>query len=148
MQLGLMAIGISAALIMIPALPEMMDTIEQDIDFCAAYERKDIETVVSSVFVTFHSIGEAVGPMLNSILLSTYGFRRAHELLACYILGFALLYFLICGNFKMLIQSWDQDVSNYSSGSVEETETKSLIKPGKNVTKSLDEKQLKTIELK
>lgn len=147
MQMGLMFIGVSAAMIMIPALPEMMDTIEQDIDFCATYEQKDIETVVSSVFVTFHSIGEAVGPMLNSILLSTYGFRRAHELLACYIFVFALLYFAICGNFKMLIQSWDSENLNVSSNSADdkEAETKSLITPAKNPKLTLE---TRSIELK
>lgn len=107
MLIGLMFLGFSGGLNMIPALPEMMDTIEFDDDFCSYYEKKDIETVISSVFVTFHSIGEAVGPLSNSIMMSYFGYRRAHEILAVWILIYAMLYFVVCGNFKMFVRRWD-----------------------------------------
>lgn len=107
MLAGLLIIGLTSALIMIPALPEMMDTIESDEEFCNYFEQKDIETVISSIFVTFHSVGEAIGPIANSVLISSFGFTGAHEALAIYVLSFSVLYFLIGGNVTMLIKSLD-----------------------------------------
>ena len=118
---GIMGIGIAAALIMIPALPEMMETIEKDEDFCNMYQQKNIETVISSIFVTFHSVGEMAGPMLNSILMSNYGFKRAHEIFAAYVLVFAVVYFGMCGNISMFIQSWDP---SYKLSTVSDEEDK------------------------
>ena len=47
------------------------------------------------------SIGEALGPVGNSILVQSFGFRRAYELYSVYIMFFTICYFCTCGNFEM-----------------------------------------------
>ena len=76
--MGLAGVGFASAFNIIPSLPEMMETIEADEKFQDTYAKKDIETVISSLYVTFHSLGEMAGPFFNSILMSEYGFRMSH----------------------------------------------------------------------
>jgi MFS family permease len=128
MLCGIGVLGIAAGLIMIPALPEMMDTIEFDEEFCNTYDQKDIETVISSVFVTFHSIGEAVGPITNSIMITSFGFVRAHEYLAFYIFCFIVMYFMLCGHVVMFIKRWDPEFPRNSKENGDKIETELLIK--------------------
>lgn len=57
--------------------------------------------MISGLFVSFMSIGEALGPVGNSILVQSFGFRRAYELYSLYILFFSICYFCTCGNVAM-----------------------------------------------
>ena len=96
-----MILGAAGSIISIPCLPEMMQTIEEDREFCDKYEKKQVETVISSIFVTSQSVGEAIGPLMNSILISTFGFQTAHEIFAAYLIIWSGLYFTYSDNLGM-----------------------------------------------
>ena len=65
------------------------------------YNKEALENTISGLFITFQSIGESIGPMLNSILVQYYGYRHAQEYYALYLISFCLLYFFFCGNILM-----------------------------------------------
>lgn len=75
--LGLCMIGLSAGMISIPVLPEMLECIEEDEDLANKYDMETIENVISGLFISFQSIGEAVGPIAASSLSENYGFQTA-----------------------------------------------------------------------
>jgi hypothetical protein len=66
--LGLCLVGLSAGLVSIPVLPEMLESIEQDEELASQYELDDMENLISGLFVSFQSAGEALGPSVASIL--------------------------------------------------------------------------------
>ena len=101
LQLGLILIGGSASMMAIPSMAEMMATIEEDQSFSQQFERRELETVISSIYVVSQSVGEALGPLLNSILITSFGFQTAHEILAAYLLLWGAFYFLSCDNMAM-----------------------------------------------
>lgn len=100
--LGLVIIGLSAGMTTIPILPEMLEAIEDDQTLDEKYDREVIENTTSGLFITFQSIGETVGPILNSMLVKYYGFMRAFEIYSSYLMVWCLMYFLFCGNFSMI----------------------------------------------
>jgi MFS family permease len=75
--LGLCIMGLSTSLCTIPCLPEMLDAIEEDPSFDNRYDEEELENVISGLFVTVQSLGEAIGPMVSSLLVDNYGFRNA-----------------------------------------------------------------------
>ena len=95
--LGLCIMGLSTSLCTIPCLPEMLDAIEEDQELANKYDIEQLENVISGLFVTFQSFGEAVGPMMSSLLVDSYGFRNAQDIYAAYLATYCLLYFLTCG---------------------------------------------------
>ena len=71
--IGLSFIGLAAAIMTIPILPEMIESIEQDLE--EDYDPEDLNNILSSLFVTSTGIGETVGPILASVLTKIYDFR-------------------------------------------------------------------------
>ena len=61
-------------MISIPVLPEMLECIEDDEEIAQKYDIETIENVISGLFISFQSIGEAVGPIAASSLAEHYGF--------------------------------------------------------------------------
>jgi len=51
--LGLTLIGLSAGMISIPVLPEMLECIEEDEELAQKYDRESIENMISGMFVSF-----------------------------------------------------------------------------------------------
>eukprot|EP00356_Strombidium_inclinatum_P013183 CAMPEP_0170503190 /NCGR_PEP_ID=MMETSP0208-20121228/43932_1 /TAXON_ID=197538 /ORGANISM="Strombidium inclinatum, Strain S3" /LENGTH=160 /DNA_ID=CAMNT_0010782713 /DNA_START=943 /DNA_END=1425 /DNA_ORIENTATION=+ len=66
--IGLTLIGLSAGMISIPVLPEMLECIEEDGELSSKYDRESIENLISGLFVSFQSLGEAIGPVVSSWL--------------------------------------------------------------------------------
>jgi len=62
-------------MISIPVLPDMLEAIEDADDL--NYDMEEVNNIIASVFVTCTGVGEAIGPILNSILKEFYGFERA-----------------------------------------------------------------------
>lgn len=60
-----------------------------------------IENVISGLFISFQSIGEAIGPIAASSLSEAYGFQTAQEVYCGFLTIFFISYFITCGNFKM-----------------------------------------------
>jgi MFS family permease len=103
--IGLCVMGLSTSLCTIPCLPEMLDAIEDDKDLANKYDDEELENVISGLFVTFQSFGEAVGPMVSSLLVDSYGFRNAQDIFAAYLGTYCLFYFLTCGMCSMFFKS-------------------------------------------
>ena len=61
-------------MITIPVLPEMLDTVEEDESLTSKYDMQVVENLISGMFVSVQSIGEAIGPILSSYLTDTYNF--------------------------------------------------------------------------
>jgi len=74
-MIGLLLLGVSAPMISIPVLPDMLEAIEDADDL--NYDMEEVNNIIASVFVTCTGVGEAIGPILNSILKEFYGFERA-----------------------------------------------------------------------
>lgn len=91
--IGLCIIGWSASLMSIPCLPEMLETIEvYTINMDVDYDPDEANNVVSGLFVTASGLGEAIGPILASVLVKIFDFRQSQEMYAFLILLFALWY--------------------------------------------------------
>lgn len=60
-----------------------------------------MENLISGLFVSFQSAGEALGPSVASILSDQFGFQTAQEVYVVYLFTFTTLYFMLCGNFSM-----------------------------------------------
>jgi MFS family permease len=99
--LGLTLIGLSAGMVSIPVLPEMLECIEEDEELSQKYDRESIENLISGMFVSFQSLGEAIGPIVSAWLAHKYNFRICQEVFGVYLTIYFLLYFLLCGNFSI-----------------------------------------------
>jgi MFS family permease len=93
--MGLLLLGGASPMISIPIMPEMLESIEKRTDL--NFDPEIVNNLSSSLFVTMTGLGEAIGPVLNSILIDKYGFTLAHEIYAYIMLGMAVLYFLATG---------------------------------------------------
>ena len=123
MFIGLCVMGMSAGMITIPVLPEMLESIEEDAELSSKFDMEQIENLISGLFVTYQSLGEAVGPMVSSSIAEYYSFTISQEFFAIVLLLFALSYFFACGNFAM----FGQDSHHVSKMSDEQVEQLSLI---------------------
>ena len=117
-------IGMSAGMVSIPVLPEMLESIEDDDTLREKYDMETVENVISGLFVSFQSIGEAIGPMISSYLTEEYGFTISQEAYSLVLLIFCVSYFLTCGNFSMFTK---EEPFNQ-----EEEEVSNLINSGEN----------------
>jgi MFS family permease len=71
---GLIIIGMSAGMVTIPVLPEMLDAINEDKELIDKYDNEYIQNIISGLFIGFQSIGEAAGPIASQVLITYYGF--------------------------------------------------------------------------
>ena len=101
---GLSILGLSCAIIVIPVLPEMLESVTSDKKIAATYDKSVIENVNSGVYVFFEAVGEAIGPSFSAFLTDNWGFHKSHTIYCAIIVIFILNYFLVCGNFKMFTQ--------------------------------------------
>lgn len=98
-MIGLLILGFSAPMISIPLLPDMLESIEVATDL--NYDDGEVNNLAASLFVTCSGVGEALGPILNSVLKKFYGFERAYEIFGLMFFSFAFIYFLFCGHFTI-----------------------------------------------
>ena len=66
--IGLCIVGLSAGMITIPVLPEMLESIEEDPELSMKYDMESVENYTSGLFIAFQSMGEALGPIAGSII--------------------------------------------------------------------------------
>mmetsp|Transcript_35851 Transcript_35851/g.54979 ORF Transcript_35851/g.54979 Transcript_35851/m.54979 type:complete len:102 (+) Transcript_35851:1523-1828(+) len=88
-------------MVSIPVLPEMLEAVEQDKRIAEQYDVQTIENFISGLFVSFQSMGEAIGPICSSYLTQMFGFTVSQEIYCFILFLFWGTYFLFCGNFKM-----------------------------------------------
>jgi len=72
---GLSLLGISGGMIIIPVMPEMIEAIEHDPRF--HFDEDELNENISGMFVAAQGIGETLGPVLGSVLESSYGFDNS-----------------------------------------------------------------------
>ena len=99
MMIGAIFIGLSAGMISIPAIPEMLEAIDAIEELNLNPE--ELENYISGVFVICNGIGEAIGPALSSTLNEAYGFRTAQAVYASMLLLYGLVYFVGVGHFDV-----------------------------------------------
>ena len=101
--LGLVFIGCAAAMIAIPVMPECLEAIEE----CQVlnFDPEEVNNEVAGIFVTATGIGEAIGPMISSILNHHYGFTIAQDYCASFLLCYLLVYFFLGGGFSIFFNS-------------------------------------------
>jgi MFS family permease len=120
--IGLCFIGLSAGMVTIPVLPEMLESIEDDSELSHKYDMEQVANFISGMFVTYQSIGEAIGPMISSTIAEYYSFTVSQEFFAIVLLIFSFCYFSFCGNFAM----FGKDTRHFGS-KMQEGEDLSLI---------------------
>lgn len=103
--LGLCIIGLSAGMVSIPVLPEMLECVADDEELSGMYNMETIENVISGLFISFQSIGEAIGPVVSSYLTHHLGFQISQEIYAGILTLFFVAYFLMCGGMSIFAAS-------------------------------------------
>ena len=98
--LGLCTIGIAAALIAIPVMPECLEAIETDSSM--NFNPEEINNEISGIFVTSTGVGDSIGPVACSVLNELYGYTAAQDLYASFLMCYGLLYFFLAGGFSIL----------------------------------------------
>ena len=91
-------------MISIPVLPEMLECIDEDEELSKKYDPTTVENVTSGLFISFQSIGEAVGPVAASSLSEAYGFQTAQDIYCWVLTFFFVSYFFTCGMCSMCSQ--------------------------------------------
>ena len=98
--LGLCVMGFGLSFTSIPVLPEMLESIEEDEELSREYDRELVENTTSGLFISFQSIGEAIGPVISAHLAEAFGFQEAQEIYSAYLVIFIVAYFCCCGMFS------------------------------------------------
>ena len=97
---GLMLLGFSAAMISIPLIPEVINSVESQLPDLAG---EDLNNVISGCFNSGMGVGEALGPIASGILVESYGFRTSTDLVAVTIAIFTILFFFFNGNIDLCL---------------------------------------------
>ena len=97
---GLCLVGFASSAITIPVLPEMLDQIVAK--YPTLKDNVELNDACSGYFNGCLGIGEAVGPIISSMLVASVGFRSAADYLALTIFVYTLFYFIFNGRSEML----------------------------------------------
>lgn len=84
MLIGLILMGCAITFCLIPALPEMIRSVEQDFD----NSRGEVNDVASGIFNTALGVGQVSGPLVGSLLTHQLGFRETTDVLSLYAIAF------------------------------------------------------------
>lgn len=98
MLIGLILVGFVISLCIIPALPEMIRSVEKDFD----NSKGEVNDVASGVFNTSLGVGQVLGPLFGSILTSWFSFRDTTDIIGIGALIFATIYFIFGGGWSAL----------------------------------------------
>lgn len=135
---GLMFLGLAAAAITIPVLPEMLEQII--LTHPALANSEELNDITSGYFNGCLGVGEAIGPIVASLLTASIGFRTSCDALAITLLFYTILFFCFNGRCSMF------HLQDESDGSQSATDGGSYIRASAaSVMKSDDD--FKRIEL-
>lgn len=93
MGIGQALIGIFTAFMMIPGLPEM---VESTIPLYPGQER-EINDLSSGIYNSFLGFGQVIAPAYGSFVTEAIGFRMTSDIVAILCLAFAISYFSLAG---------------------------------------------------
>ena len=97
---GLCLVGFAASAITIPVLPEMLDQIV--LKYPNLKDNVELNDACSGYFNGCLGIGEAIGPIISSVLVASMGFRTACDVFALIVFVYTLFYFIFNGRHEML----------------------------------------------
>ena len=92
MAIGQALVGIFTATMMIPGLPEMVESMKPK--FPKEQERQ-VNDYSSGIFNSFLGFGQVLAPMYGSTVTANYGFRLTADIVAIICFAFGLLYFIL-----------------------------------------------------
>ena len=96
MGIGQALVGIFTAFMMIPGLPEM---VESTIPLYPGQER-DVNDISSGLYNAFLGFGQVIAPAYGSFVTEAVGFRWTSDIVAIICFVFALVYVLIAGGIE------------------------------------------------
>ena len=88
---GLILLGWSAVLVVVPMVPELLSSIETQYPHLKG---EQLNNVISGYVNTSISTGEALGPVTSGIMTEIIGFRKSLDLYAATMVVFTILFFL------------------------------------------------------
>ena len=98
MALGQLCVGAFGLFLMVPAIPEMINSGSK------VYPKKIIELtdISASVFNCWCGIGQATAPVFGSNMTKFFGFRRWWETLGVILMTYFFVYFILGDGFSLL----------------------------------------------
>ena len=105
MGIGQALVGVFTAFMMIPGLPEM---VESTIPLFPGQER-EVNDLSSGIFNSFLGFGQVVAPAYGSFVTEAVGFRKTADIVAIMCFIFAFLYFVIAGGPEAFRTSFKAD---------------------------------------
>ena len=104
---GLCLVGFASSAITIPVLPEMLDQIV--LKYPNLKDNVELNDACAGYFNGCLGIGEAIGPIISSVLVAAIGFRTACDVLALTIFVYTLFFFIFNGRHEMLFKDTKPD---------------------------------------
>ena len=95
MAVGQAAHGLIDPYILVPSLPEMIESV---LDYYPG-EETEVNDISSGVFNMFLGIGQVSGPIFGSLIANRFGFRVCCDYVAIVSLLFGILYFIFTNGF-------------------------------------------------
>jgi len=93
--IGLMMEGAGLAMTIVPIFPEMLESVEER--YPQYLGGAELSNVSAGMFNSALGVGEAIGPVVSSLLNSRIGFRGSQDVLGLIVSGFCVIYFFMCG---------------------------------------------------
>lgn len=97
--------GVVDPFILIPSLPEMIESV---LPHYPEELGPAINDLASGMFNMFLGLGQVMGPILGTYLCDAFGFRMCCDVVALVCLAYSLLYYVICdGTEALASSSWE-----------------------------------------
>jgi MFS family permease len=96
--LGLILFGISLGFLLVPALPEYIESDKEEYGY--KITQKQV-LMLSGLNTTVIGLGRLIGSYLASLLEYYFGFQMAFQIMSFVIIFMILFYFFMLGNFKI-----------------------------------------------
>lgn len=93
MCFGLILTGLSMSLLIVPAIPELIKSSQEQLSLNE--ETPSLCDKASAMCLTAQSLGYICGPILGGTLYDTYGFRGTSDILMISAVILSLLYYLV-----------------------------------------------------
>lgn len=95
---GISLIGLGTGCAMIPIMPEILEGLEDDERFTGNYDEITLHNNIAGYFICFQALGEALGPLVSSLLERGIEFRPTQKVLGILVFIFLIVYLFSCGH--------------------------------------------------
>ena len=90
--LGMVTLGFATSTIIVPLIPEVLDRVVEQLPHLKSEE---LNNVIAGYFTLCVGIGQASGPVSAGILVESFGFRSAIDIVGSTIVFYAMMYFMV-----------------------------------------------------